>query len=257
MVTLVILILLLGHHKCFQLVELRTRRSLLQAGNGNGAEKKPTPRKELSNPMSEYKPTEKRENSNRWRLFDVEVSFDDDPGKDFLEVHDNLVQAITKRLSCNDKELQHIQILRKSFDGRWKKSGQPKWAYTVDVSIHPSKTKARKMKAIQGRLELIQSDEGHQPNGKVAPKPGKLTSSLDGSVLSPSPAPSLGPHALPRVIVVGAGPAGLFAAITLVEAGYKPIIIERGHPVEQRGRDIGDNSLRPNLQSQSPSPSRN
>lgn len=42
----------------------------------------------------------------------------------------------------------------------------------------------------------------------------------------------------PRPIIVGAGPAGLFAALTLCEAGLKPIIIERGKPVEQRKTDI-------------------
>jgi len=37
-----------------------------------------------------------------------------------------------------------------------------------------------------------------------------------------------------RPVVVGAGPAGLFAALTLAEAGARPIVIERGEPVEQR-----------------------
>lgn len=40
------------------------------------------------------------------------------------------------------------------------------------------------------------------------------------------------------VIVVGAGPAGLFAALRLIELGYKPIILERGKDVSARKRDI-------------------
>lgn len=40
------------------------------------------------------------------------------------------------------------------------------------------------------------------------------------------------------VIIVGAGPAGLFAAIRLIEAGVKPIILERGKDVQTRRRDI-------------------
>lgn len=40
------------------------------------------------------------------------------------------------------------------------------------------------------------------------------------------------------VIIVGAGPAGLFAALRAIELGIRPIIVERGKPVEQRRRDI-------------------
>ncbi len=42
----------------------------------------------------------------------------------------------------------------------------------------------------------------------------------------------------PEVVVVGAGPAGLFAALRLVELGYKPIVLERGKNVHDRKRDI-------------------
>ena len=45
-------------------------------------------------------------------------------------------------------------------------------------------------------------------------------------------------HNSPAVIIVGAGPAGLFAALRALESGLKPIIIERGQPVEQRRLDI-------------------
>jgi uncharacterized FAD-dependent dehydrogenase len=41
-----------------------------------------------------------------------------------------------------------------------------------------------------------------------------------------------------QVIVVGAGPAGLFAALRLIELGVKPIVIERGSDVQARRRDL-------------------
>ena len=41
-----------------------------------------------------------------------------------------------------------------------------------------------------------------------------------------------------EVIVVGAGPAGLFAALQLIESGLKPIVVERGKDVRGRRRDL-------------------
>jgi uncharacterized FAD-dependent dehydrogenase len=40
------------------------------------------------------------------------------------------------------------------------------------------------------------------------------------------------------VVIVGAGPAGLFAAVELIELGLKPIILERGKNVRERRRDL-------------------
>lgn len=41
-----------------------------------------------------------------------------------------------------------------------------------------------------------------------------------------------------RVIIVGAGPAGYFAALQLIELGLKPIVLDRGKDVRQRRRDL-------------------
>ena len=46
------------------------------------------------------------------------------------------------------------------------------------------------------------------------------------------------------VYVVGAGPAGLFAALALIRQGRRPIVLERGQPVRQRRREIGRASCR-------------
>ena len=42
----------------------------------------------------------------------------------------------------------------------------------------------------------------------------------------------------PQVIVVGAGPGGLFAALRLIELGYRPIVLERGKDVHERKKDL-------------------
>lgn len=45
-------------------------------------------------------------------------------------------------------------------------------------------------------------------------------------------------HAQREAVIIGAGPAGLFAALTLIEHGIKPIIYERGKEVSERKKDI-------------------
>ena len=44
----------------------------------------------------------------------------------------------------------------------------------------------------------------------------------------------------PQVIVVGAGPGGLFAALRLIELGFKPIVLERGKDVHERKKDLAN-----------------
>ena len=44
----------------------------------------------------------------------------------------------------------------------------------------------------------------------------------------------------PQVIVVGAGPGGLFAALRLIELGLRPIVLERGKDVHERKKDLAN-----------------
>lgn len=47
-----------------------------------------------------------------------------------------------------------------------------------------------------------------------------------------------------EVLIVGAGPSGLFAALRCLERGLKPIVLERGKPVEERKRDVAQLSAK-------------
>ncbi|MCH5227440.1 MAG: FAD-binding protein [Muribaculaceae bacterium] len=48
------------------------------------------------------------------------------------------------------------------------------------------------------------------------------------------------PESAPQIVIVGAGPAGLFAGLRAIEKGIRPIIIERGKDVDSRRRDIAE-----------------
>lgn len=48
------------------------------------------------------------------------------------------------------------------------------------------------------------------------------------------------PSDAPKVIIVGAGPGGLFAALRAIETGIKPILLERGRDVDSRRKNIAD-----------------
>lgn len=46
------------------------------------------------------------------------------------------------------------------------------------------------------------------------------------------------PESAPQAVVVGAGPAGLFAALRLIQLGVRPILLERGKDVDSRRKDL-------------------
>ncbi len=66
----------------------------------------------------------------------------------------------------------------------------------------------------------------------------EVFSGTDSSVPSIAPFIPMDVTLKKEVIIVGAGPAGLFAALRLIELGLRPIIIERGRDVSSRKKDI-------------------
>ena len=168
------------------------------------------------------------------RLFSIEVPLSQDPGKDSIrEVHDILLEKTDNKLmQCSQGSVtpslglskDQVEIVRKSFDGRIRTSRagardtEPRFVYTVDVKLTEKQSKLLRVKFQDGRIEKAPSTAAHTP--------------IETSMSSSS-------HQLPKIVIVGAGPAGLFSAVVLASNGFKPIIIERGQPVELRGKDIG------------------
>lgn len=75
---------------------------------------------------------------------------------------------------------------------------------------------------------------------RVNPETGSAL--IDNQNISEYKKPSLIPvkqcFSEEKIIIIGAGPAGLFCALRLIESGLKVVILERGKPVEERLKDI-------------------
>ncbi|MDP2810147.1 MAG: FAD-dependent oxidoreductase, partial [Rhodocyclaceae bacterium] len=122
----------------------------------------------------------------------------------------DLRTAILARLGIAADELVGYTIFRRGHDAR--KPSAIVFIYTLDVELSNEK-------AVLVRL---------RGDRHVAPSP-------DTSYHFVAWAPQA--SALPRPVVIGTGPCGLFAGLILAQAGFRPLILERGKSVRERTQD--------------------
>lgn len=121
----------------------------------------------------------------------------------------DLRRKLLKTLHVKEDALLSYQIEKQSLDAR--KKPQISYVYTVAVHLKNEKDILKK-----NRNPNIQA---------VVPKQYHMKIEGTKSLRS-------------RPVIVGSGPAGLFCAYALAKAGYSPVLIERGMPVEQRKKDV-------------------
>jgi uncharacterized protein len=119
----------------------------------------------------------------------------------------DLLKAVCRRLKCQKEQVHNLEVIRRSIDAR-KKDREPCYVLTVDATISGKPPKLS------------------PPQVERAPRP-------EAPLVYPACSPSLAPP-----VVIGAGPAGLMAALTLAEAGHKPLLIERGAETADREEQV-------------------
>ncbi len=126
------------------------------------------------------------------------------------EPEDALPGKIASRLELPEAAILHYRILRKSLDARSHDDIHFTFSAAVELAVEDQDRAAARS---------LVNVERYEPERFHWPEPGS--------------------HPLEhRPVIVGAGPAGLFAGYLLAQSGYRPLIIERGRAVKERVADV-------------------
>ena len=123
---------------------------------------------------------------------------------------DALRPAIVSRLKISDAQLLDFTVFKRSYDAR-KKNSEITFVYIIDVTLDNEAPVLKRF--ADDRNVRPAPDTAYYP---VAQAPEGLTE---------------------RPLIIGFGPCGLFAALTLAQMGFKPIVLERGRDVRSRTKD--------------------
>ena len=126
---------------------------------------------------------------------------------------EDLEAAICKKLAILAKDLIRYEVFKRSYDAR--KNNILSFIYTLDLSVKDEE-------AVLKRL-------AHDPHIRLSPDTRyHFVAHFDSHIK---------PQSALRPVVIGFGPCGIFAALTLAQMGLKPIVLERGKPVRERTQD--------------------
>lgn len=131
---------------------------------------------------------------------------------DLSEPEEALLARAAKRLRVPESAVSGWSIVRRAVDAR---RGEVRFNYQVEINL------SEPVKQQRARLRKFKPGIVRWIDAAAPPVPAAGTEKLRGPV-----------------IVVGFGPAGMFAALRLAERGYAPIVVERGRDVRRRHRDI-------------------
>ena len=135
------------------------------------------------------------------RIRDITLPPEHNPGQ--------LQYEAARLLRLSPSRIRRLRIVRRSVDAR--KKPEVKIIYTVDVAVEGSENKV--LKTAGCKRAALAPTAFYQP-------------------------PRLRPASEKRPVVVGFGPAGMFAALILALAGQKPLVLERGEDAESRHKKV-------------------
>lgn len=150
------------------------------------------------------------------------------------EPKDKIPEKILKKIGGRDLFIKEWEIVKESIDARDKQNLC--WVYSVDFNVASRKNPKKNLRLPSaGKLKL----ETAPDMTYHAAVPGSAWIASDTVESSIDDNRDGGAPALKdRPVVVGLGPAGLFCGLVLAQAGYKPIILERGKDVDRRHQDV-------------------
>lgn len=135
------------------------------------------------------------------RINNVKLSID--------ENIDLLNKKVAKKLKIDNKQIKSVKIIRESLDAR--KKSDINFKYLVEIEVDNEEKLIKKIS--DNDVTLVK--EKYELNINKGNK--KLDS---------------------RPVIVGFGPAGIFAGLVLAQKGYRPLIIERGEDVDNRTKSV-------------------